>query len=81
VVNLFMDYETFCAELARHTGRPYEYPRDRTCELDDGKPSDNEMPTASPAVDHHPESDRPDDHRASVLAARGSFSRPRCRMC
>jgi hypothetical protein len=36
VVNLFMDYETFCAELARHDGRPYAYPQDRTCELDDG---------------------------------------------
>jgi hypothetical protein len=36
VVNLHMDYETFCAELARHMDNPYEYPENRLCEFDDG---------------------------------------------
>jgi hypothetical protein len=36
VVNVLMDYETFLAELARHTGQPRDYPQDRVCELDDG---------------------------------------------
>jgi hypothetical protein len=36
VVNVLMDYGTFIAELARHTGRPYGYPESRTCELADG---------------------------------------------
>lgn len=36
VVTLHMDYPTFLAELARHTGDPTVYPTDRLCELDDG---------------------------------------------
>jgi hypothetical protein len=36
VLTLHMDYETFIAELAHHTGTPVLYPTDRLCELDDG---------------------------------------------
>jgi hypothetical protein len=38
VLNLHMDYATFIAELARHTGGDAQFPgfADRLCELDDG---------------------------------------------